>query len=634
MQCRELRSTVKSDKNNIISDPGVQNIIFDSIPQMLCILDDNNIIIWQNKKTTLFFGRTITGESFKEIFSINPEDLNNRKLKALSTVSSKKGIDKILEHNIISYSAKNKSSVKVVITEDVTEKIGNDKLLGFLLEFESLLTRLALESINIQAEDIDSHLNKLMLLTGKFANVERCFIALFNESGDEISITNDWCAPGFTPTVTSLNTAHLPKDWTRKKKSEVIVIPDVKKIKYHTDSGYELVFSKEINSSMLIPLFHKNKLIGYTGFSSTRPVEEFSSELKSIFRITAELAVNLYERKSAYTQILIAEKIISKSSGMLAFFDKNGLVKTSNESFRKFYSLTEAEAENLQIRSLFKDKLGTRENIFNEFFNRSLKGEEIQTEIWYKEKERLRLLEISLHPNIDSDGTVGSVILNSNDITDRVQLEARILEVIHKERKKIGISLHDDLGHDLLAVAIKSRLIADKLKSASNELSIEVNEIENAIKSAINEVRRLSHGLIPYKNHGLEFNEMIDAAALTIERDYKLKCEFKIDESIHITDESIIKEIYYIIDESVMNSLKHSGCTEIKIVMTPKNRMIALSIIDNGCGISEDYNIDSGVGLEIMKYRARAIGGFLEIKNSPDGGAIVECMFNPEKIKL
>lgn len=619
---------------SLIPPPEAQTILFDSVPLLLTLLDDNNNITWHNKKASTFFGKKLNGESFQHIFSINPDEINNKKLKALSTVPDRKGQDRILEHNIINYSKKNKSSFKVVVTEDVTEKIGNDRLLGFLLEFESLLTRLALESINIQADEIDSHLNKLMLLTGKFANVERCFIALFNDNGDEISITNDWCAPGFIPTVSTLKTVYLPQSWFRKKKSEVIVIPDVKKIKYHPKAGHKLLFSKGICSSMLIPLFNKNRRIGYIGFSSARPIDDFSPELKSIFRITAELAVNLYERKSSYTQISIAEKIISKSSGMLAFFDKNGFLKTTNESFRKFYSLSEADTENLQITSLFKDRLGSRENKFIEYIIRSLKGEEIHTEIWYKDRERLRLLEIYLHPNFDSDGEVGSVILNSNDITDRVQLEAKILEVIHKERKKIGISLHDDLGHDLLAVAIKSRLIADKLKTVSPDMSVEVNEIENAIKNAINEVRRLSHGLIPYKNHGLEFHEMIDAAALTIERDYKLQCEFQIDESISINDESIIKEIYYIIDEAVMNSLKHSGCSGIKIIMKPKDMMIALSIIDNGCGLHEKNTVESGVGLEIMKYRARAIGGFLEIKNSPAGGAIIECIFNPDKIKL
>lgn len=601
---------------------------------MLTILDDNNSIIWHNKRTSVFFGMSITGESFKRMFSINPEDLNNSKLKALSIVPNKKGTDRILEHSIIRHEKKNEPAIKIVITEDITEKIGNDKLLGFLLEFESLLTRLALESINIPAEEIDSHLNKLLLLTGKFANVERCFIALFNSKGDKLYITNDWCAPGFTPTIKYILKSDVPRSWLNKEKNRVIIINDVQKYKYARDEGYNAIFSRGIRSSMLIPLFTKEKRFGYIGFSSSREIDEFSPELKSIFRITAELAVNLYERKSAYTQIAIGQKIISKSSGMLAFFDKNGSIKLTNESFRKFHSLTENETENMQITSLYRNRLGTREDKFLEFISHAIEGEEIKTEIWYKKNERLRLLEISLHPSIDNDGMAGSVIMNSNDITDRVQLEARILEVIHKERKKIGISLHDDLGHDLLAVAIKSRLIADKLKPVSKEISAEVNEIENAIKNAMNEVRRLSHGLIPYKNHGLEFHEMIDAVALTIERDYKLHCEFHIDETIHISDESIIKEIYYIIDEAVMNAIKHSGCTGIKIIMNPRNKMITLSIIDNGRGIPVNYYADSGVGIEIMKYRARAIGGFLEVKNHPGGGVIIECIFNPEKITV
>ncbi len=601
---------------------------------MLTILDENNFIIWHNKKTSNFFGKRIVGDSFKKLFSINPEELSNSKLKALSIVPNKKSSNRILEHYIISHSKKNNTSIKIVITDDITEKIGNDKLLGFLLEFESLLTRLALESINIPAEEIDSHLKKLLLLTGKFANVERCFIVLFNAKGDKLYVTHDWCAPGFSPTIKTIIKSNVPRSWIKKQKNNVILIHDVKKFKYNDEAGYESIFSHGVKSSMLIPLFNKDKCFGYIGFSSTRKIDVFSPELKSIFRITAELAVNLYERKSAYTQIAIAQKIISKSSGMLAFFEKNGFIKMTNESFRKFYSLTENETKDLQITSLFKNRLGTREKKFLDYINRAIAGEEINTEIWYKKNEKLRLLEISLHPNIDNDGNVGSVIMNSNDITERVQLEARILEVIHKERKKIGISLHDDLGHDLLAVAIKSRLIADKLKSVSSETSFEVNEIENAIKNAMNEVRRLSHGLIPYKNHGLEFHEMIDAVALTIERDYKLHCEFHIDESINISDESIIKEIYYIIDEAVMNSIKHSGCTGIKIIMSPKNKMITLSIIDNGRGIPGNYNADSGVGIEIMKYRARAIGGFLEVKNHPGGGVIIECIFNPEKITV
>lgn len=239
-------------------------------------------------------------------------------------------------------------------------------------------------------------------------------------------------------------------------------------------------------------------------------------------------------------------------------------------------------------------------------------------------------MEISLHPDIDNS-VIKGVVMNSTDITDRVQLETRILEVMHEERKRVGITLHDDLGHDLLAVAIKSRLLSDKLKSFSEELSVEAGQIEISIKNCINEVRNLSHGLIPYKNYGLEFREMLDAAALTIERNYKILCTFDIAPDLDIKDESIIKELYYIIDETVLNAQKHSGCSSVKISMYYEKRMIVLKIVDNGKGISDKIN-ESGAGLEIMKYRARTIGGLLEIKNNPSGGTVIECTFSEKKI--
>jgi signal transduction histidine kinase len=118
--------------------------------------------------------------------------------------------------------------------------------------------------------------------------------------------------------------------------------------------------------------------------------------------------------------------------------------------------------------------------------------------------------------------------MNSVDITERVQLETKILEVMHQERKRVGIALHDDLGHDLLAVAITSRLLSDKLKTISSELSEEAATIEQALWKCIGDVRDLSHGLIPFKNYGLEFREMLDAVALTISRKYNLNASLKL----------------------------------------------------------------------------------------------------------
>lgn len=617
-----------------MEDFSILNRVVDTSPHIICIIDEDYIVRWQNSYAVKFFGRDVSGKNIKTLLSISADSISKRKAGALTSRIQKGKKEIILEHRIISAGRKPDSGIMVVISEDKTEQVKHEELVKSLLQFESILTRLALESINIPLSDIDSHIGKILKLIARFAGVDRSYVALYNTSGDRLSISHDWCADNFKPTIYSVKSDSIPVSWKRKRKSEAITIPDVKKIKYPKNSELSKLFSKNVRSAMLIPLFFNNNRIGYLGLVSASPLEEFSDVLKTIFKISAELIVNLYERKSANTQLEIAGMIVAKSSGMLAYFDADGNIKSASEAFQKFHKISDVHSK-INVIDLFKKRLGpgTGAEKLLESINASLQGKEIRTEIWLRQDSRVRLMELSLHPDIDNS-VIKGIVMNSMDITERVQLETKILEVMHQERKRVGITLHDDLGHDLLAVAIKSRLLSDKLKTIAPELSAEAGEIEHALRKCIGDVRDLSHGLIPYKNYGLEFREMLDAAALTISRNYKLKYEFKIDPELDIKDESVIKELYYIIDEAVMNSLKHSECTEIVISMFSQKNLIILKIVDNGKGISDNNEAESGAGLEIMKYRARSIGGLLEIKNNPGGGTVIECTFSDKKNRI
>ncbi len=608
--------------------------VIDISPHIICIIDENDIIKWQNSYALKFFGMDVTGKDVKVLLSIDAASMNNNKKGITKSRITNNKKELFFEHRIISAGRKTVPGLRVIISEDKTEQIENEKIINSLMQFESILTRLALESINIQFTEIDPHLNKILKLITKFADADRAYIALYTTPAHDLVISYEWCSGNFEPSVYTIKKDDIPPGWKRKKKNEAIMIPDVRKINFSKNSGKTKIFSRNIKSAMLIPLYFNNRTIGYLGFSSLKPINKFSDLLKTILKISGELIVNLYERKSAYTQLEIAGMIVAKSSGMLAYFDSEGIIRSSNEAFQKFHKINGSHS-GINVVDLFRKRLGSAAGVEKilESINSALRGEEVKTEVWFRQESRVRLMEISLHPDIDNS-VIKGVVMNSTDITERVQLETKILEVMHQERKKVGIALHDDLGHDLLAVAIKSRLLSDKLKTISDELSTEAGEIENAIRKCIGDVRDLSHGLIPYKNYGLEFREMIDAVALTISRNYELKYEFKIEPGLDIKNENIIKELYYIIDESVMNSLKHSGCTSIIISIYSQKNMIVLKIVDNGKGISEDNENESGAGLEIMKYRARSIGGLLEIKNNPGGGTAIECTFSDKKSKI
>lgn len=498
-----------------------------------------------------------------------------------------------------------------------------------LEDFQRLLNRLSLESINIPVAGIDTHLKKLLRLIGKYSLVDRCFTVLFNTEGDRLVISHDWSRKGFHSTISSVRLEDVPQAWLNIKKNDLIFIPDIHKIKYSSFSGPEKVFSTTTKSALLIPLQSHDKKIGYLGFSSTGSMKSFPEEIKSILRVIGELIVSLYEKKTIHSQLELAERIVSKSTGQLAFFDNNGNLQFANESFRKNFTGAPKRGETPDFRSIFRKKVSAGNEKFFVSFSRAIEGNDSRMEVWIKNRNNLALYEIDLYANRNDVGETTGVFFNSNDITERVQLEAMILKAIHQERRKIGINLHDDLGHDLLAIDIRLKLLSDRIKTISPETSVELVEIEKSVKDMMNDVRRLSHGLIPFKNQGLEIREMLDAAAITMYKYYGLQCRTYISPEVKIADESIIGELYNIITESVVNSVKHSGCSEINLRIYPEKNLYAMAITDNGKGIQDARSIETGAGIEIMKYRARSIGGLLEISSTPNKGTTVKVVFNP-----
>ena len=73
--------------------------------------------------------------------------------------------------------------------------------------------------------------------------------------------------------------------------------------------------------------------------------------------------------------------------------------------------------------------------------------------------------------------------------------------------------------------------------------------------------------------------------------------------------------------EAVSNSLKYSGCTEIKINICVMNKFVRCSIADNGRGCAE---VADGMGISGMRRRVRQVNGILEIE--PDMGFKVNML--------
>ncbi len=235
--------------------------------------------------------------------------------------------------------------------------------------------------------------------------------------------------------------------------------------------------------------------------------------------------------------------------------------------------------------------------------------------------------------NIAPVATISFVIVLARNIERNAsemnrQLEKKILEVSENERGKIGMELHDGLGHDLLEISMKIGMLADRVGKDSSPVITEAEEIEKQINKAIKKNRSLAKGLSPVDLEEASFVEIVDEFKRDLEINHNIQCIVEIDKAVRTREVVVSTHIYLIIREAVRNIIRHSRAEAVKIKITSKREMVTISIMDNGIGISKKAGNIVGMGMSIMNYRAKIIGAKLRVRDVKQGGTEVICRFS------
>jgi signal transduction histidine kinase len=108
---------------------------------------------------------------------------------------------------------------------------------------------------------------------------------------------------------------------------------------------------------------------------------------------------------------------------------------------------------------------------------------------------------------------------------------------------------------------------------------------------------------------------------------FAVGCRFQCLTPVLIHDDTVATHLYYIAQEAVNNAIKHGHARQIVIRLAADQHQGALTIQDDGCGIASIIPGSKGMGLHLMNYRARMVGGSLKLQRVPAGGTTVTCLF-------
>lgn len=196
--------------------------------------------------------------------------------------------------------------------------------------------------------------------------------------------------------------------------------------------------------------------------------------------------------------------------------------------------------------------------------------------------------------------------------------------ILSRERRKLGRELHDGLIQLLFATGLQLENIFENEHDINKRKQLD--EIKNNLNSTISKVRdfidKMSLQQVSVEDLEIRLLDLIEnfsrLTSIPIHLDYLIP-----DMTIGSISSEDLTQLFYIIQEAISNSIKHSNPDQIKVSLYTKYNSIIASIEDDGEGFEIDQEKKKlSYGLTAMNERAESIGAKFSIVSSEKGTVV------------
>jgi signal transduction histidine kinase/ligand-binding sensor domain-containing protein len=187
-------------------------------------------------------------------------------------------------------------------------------------------------------------------------------------------------------------------------------------------------------------------------------------------------------------------------------------------------------------------------------------------------------------------------------------------QAVEKERTRIAVDMHDDLGAGLSTIRFLSEKVKrnvfsevtrgdiEKMQTTSNELIDKMNEIIWAMSEKNDSLEDL---VLYMRSYSMEYCE-----------ENNLDCTIQLPENIPpvFVSGEMRRNIFLTVKESLHNIVKHA-CANKVVIQIEVSAGLDISIHDDGRGFKEHQVREMGNGLRNMRQRIESTGGSMNIQN-------------------
>jgi signal transduction histidine kinase len=206
----------------------------------------------------------------------------------------------------------------------------------------------------------------------------------------------------------------------------------------------------------------------------------------------------------------------------------------------------------------------------------------------------------------------------------RLFLKSQMEKVVRRERERIAVDLHDDLGGGLTQLVLLGETSRREVTS------------DSPAADALGRLCDQSRGLVQGMNETVwlinsrrdtirDFASYVAKYAESFFRNSPVRCRFEIEEDLPPLpcDLGIRRNLYLAVKEALNNVLRHAQATAVELEIHRLRNELVVTIRDNGRGFDVAKGSD-GNGLRNMATRAAEAGGSFKVESRVGEGSTIE----------
>jgi len=225
---------------------------------------------------------------------------------------------------------------------------------------------------------------------------------------------------------------------------------------------------------------------------------------------------------------------------------------------------------------------------------------------------------------------------SNRDISKRKQAEEKLrlvssslLAAQERERKRISLELHDEVGQSLVVLKLQLRSIQGRLEEGQTELRSDCQAMLDYIVRLIENIRRICKDLTPGILDDLGLTTGIRWLVKNVLESHDIGTSKDIAniDSLFSNEQQLL--VFRIFQEAFTNIVRHSLASHASIVIKKQGGEISFVIEDDGKGFDVKESMDRnfterGMGLGAMEERARMLGGSVNIWSQRESGTRID----------